>query len=197
MSTEAETIAELQSENAELKGQIQKALARISKLEKDAKAKTSPAKVPGEAAAVNGEKPPEKKSNGKQFFLIVAGVVLLWCLGWWAYNTYTAIHPIHGWWVSKAKEPWASPITGWLEPQKIHFMQKGKFEFYSDDGHDMRDISSATWQLDENTVEITPTGTRGKNAKFTFFISDDTLTLTNTADKKETMFIRASRGSTW
>ena len=75
MSTEAETIAELKSEYADLKGQIQKALSRISKLEKDAKAKTALAKVPGEAAAANADKAPEKKGVSKQF-LIITGVLL-------------------------------------------------------------------------------------------------------------------------
>jgi len=168
------------------------------KADVDEEEEETPKKKGKKAAA---EEAPPPKSTSMMLVVAIGGLLLLTCCccgggigGWFVYDKYFAAPPFQGTWVG---------IDG---PNQVSFLRGGKAYVFVMDvaaGKPRDDVvvePNATWkQPDDKTLELTLDKmtqripwTNSANAKFTFVVSGDTLSLTNlSGDKKETKFKRA------
>lgn len=150
------------------------------------------------------DKVPAEKGGSKMFVILgVAGVVLLSCCcfggigGWYGYSTFFAKSPVYGAWMGKDNPFIAVEFRNGSSGGSAFVPV---VEDVLKEGPKKRPEANATFKLlDDKTVEITMDDLNKKisfagganSARFTYVLADNTLTLTNVSDKKETKFRKA------
>jgi hypothetical protein len=149
----------------------------------------------------DGNEPPKKGSPMKMILIAVGGVALLSCCccggvgGYFGYSIYT--RPAF---VGKAYQ---GPPEAIVPMYFVGFESNNTGYFYTfvdmlgakKDDNDIGKKPNLKWKaIDDKTVEITlddstkKLWTNASSSKFTYVVSGDDLTLTNTADSKTTKF---------